>query len=105
MGTLTQNLRWTRAQSFCGYYAVAGPFVLHLHKPQPADAKHWLMKVYLEGSIFRCRLWAFECVDHKAAHRLARILAAEPHLFTCGDEVYRKHRLALQQLFSKGGKR
>jgi hypothetical protein len=99
------NLRWTRAQSFCGYHTVAGPFILHLYRPQPADASAWLLKVYLEGSLFRCRLWAFGCVDHRAAHRLARMLANEPHLFTCGDDVYQQHRLALQQLFSKGGKR
>ena len=99
------NLHWTRAQSFCGYYTVAGPFVLHLHKPQPADASAWLLKAYREGSLFRCRLWALGCVDHRAAHRLARTLAREPYVFTCGDWVYQQHRLALQQLFSKGDKR
>jgi hypothetical protein len=99
------NLRWSRASRFCGYHTVAGPFVLELHKPQPANAEHWLLKVYLEGSLFRCRLWAFGCVDHKAAHRLARILAAEPDLFTTGDDAYQKHRLDLQRLFSRGDKR
>jgi hypothetical protein len=36
---------------------------------------------------------------------LARMLASEPHVFTCGDDVYQKHRLALQRLFSRGDKR
>lgn len=96
-------IRWMAALSFRGYIANAGPFMLELHRPEPANAEHWLLKVYLIGSVFRCRLWAFDCVDQRAAHRTARLLAREPHLFTAGDWVYQQHRVALQQLNRKGG--
>jgi hypothetical protein len=99
------SIRWHRATRFVGYHCVAGPFVLELHKPQPVSAEHWLLKAYLEDSIFRCRLWAMDCVDHRAAHRTARLMAAEPDLFLQGDDLYQVHRLALQQLNRTGGAR
>jgi len=102
MQTSVSSIRWRASSRFAGYYCVAGPFVLELHKPQPTNAEHWLLKVYREGSIFRCRLWAMDCVDHRAAHRTARLMAAEPDLFLQGDDVYQEHRLALQQLNRKG---
>ena len=92
------SIRWHRASRFHGYFCVAGPLVLELHKPRPADAEHWLLKAYVEGSIFRCRLWVQDCIDHRAAHRLAHTIAQEPDLFVTGDDVYSTHRVALQQL-------
>ena len=105
MQTPLTLIRWHRATRFVGYLCVAGPLVLELHKPQPADAEHWLLKAYCEGSIFRCRLWVQDCIDHRAAHRLARTIDQEPDLFVTGDDVYSNHRRALQQLNRKGGAR
>jgi hypothetical protein len=102
MQTASKTLiRWRASSRFPGYYGVAGPFALELHKPQPANAERWLLKAYRAGSIFRCRLWAVTCVDHRAAHRLARLVATEPHHFTRGDDVYQAHARALQQLKAK----
>jgi hypothetical protein len=95
-------IRWHRAARFAGYFCAAGPLVLELHKPQPSSAEHWLLKAYAEGSIFRCRLWVQDCIDHRAAHRVARLVAKEPDLFMAGDSVYCEHRLALQKLNRKG---
>jgi hypothetical protein len=105
MNTSVSSIRWRASSRFAGYYCVAGPFVLELHKPQPTSAEHWLLKAYREGSIFRCRLWALACVDHRAAHRTARLMAAQPELFTAGDWVYQAHRVALQQLNARGSAR
>jgi hypothetical protein len=105
MQTPLTLIRWHRATRFHGYLTIAGPLVLELHKPQPANAEHWLLKAYAEGSIFRCRLWVQDCVDHRAAHRLARTIAQEPDLFVTGDWVYGNHRLALQQLNARGDRR
>ena len=99
------SIRWHRASRFTGYFCLAGPFVLELHKPQPSNAEHWLLKAYAEGSIFRCRLWVQDCIDHRAAHRLARTIAQAPDLFVTGDDVYAQSRVALQQLNRKGGTR
>ena len=98
MQTSFTLIRWYRATRFTGYFCVAGPLVLELHKPQPASAEHWLLKAYAEGSIFRCRLWVQDCIDHRAAHRLAYLIAQEPDLFVTGDDVYSEHRHTLQQL-------
>jgi hypothetical protein len=105
MQTSFTLIRWTAALSFRGYIANAGPFMLELHRPEPASAGHWLLKAYLIGSIFRCRLWAMDCVDHRAAHLTARLMAAEPELFMDGDWAYQQHRVALQQLNRKGAAR
>ena len=105
MQTSFTLIRWHRATRFTGYFCAAGPLVLELHKPHPANAEHWLLKAYAEGSIFRCRLWVQDCVDHRAAHRLDRTIAQEPDLFVTGDEVYCEHRHTLQQLNRKGGLR
>lgn len=99
------SIRWYRASRFCGYFCVVGPLVLELHKPFPANAGHWLLKAYAEGSLFRCRLWVQDCIDHRAAHRLARGIAEEPDLFVTGDGVYCEHRHTLQRLNQKGGRR
>jgi len=101
MQTASTLIRWRASSRFPGYYCVAGPFALELHKPQPANAERWLLKAYRAGSIFRCRLWVVTCVDHRAAHRTARLMAAEPELFMDGDAVYQDHARALQQLKTK----
>lgn len=101
MQTASTLIRWRASSRFPGYYGVAGPFVLELHKPQPASAEHWLLKAYLAGSIFRCRLWAQDGIDHRTAHRLARLVAQEPEIFMTGDALYQAHRVALQQLKTK----
>jgi hypothetical protein len=105
MQTPLTLIRWHRATRFHGYLTIAGPLVLELHKPQPANAEHWLLKAYAEGSIFRCRLWVQGCVDHRAAHRLALTIAQAPDLFVTGDDVYAQSRVALQQLNRKGSAR
>ena len=101
----TPLIHWYPASRFTGYFCVAGPLVLELHKPFPATAEHWLLKAYCEGSIFRCRLWLQDCIDHHTAHRLAYTIAQEPDLFVTGDWVYAQSRVALQQLNRKGGAR
>ena len=98
-------IRWHRATTFRGYLCVAGPLELHLHKPQPSDAERWLLKAYAIGSVFNCRLWVQGCVDHRAAHRLARMIAREPDLFVTGDDLYGEHRHALQKLNVRGDRR